>query len=142
MRHAAWLNAVPEVQQQNGKRVPQKSRREVLRADDVEPDMPPLEWGSYLVDYLFEFGPTMAAGMGSAPLSASEIEAAQRLLGIQLHPWEARLLLRLSREYLEESHRATEQNCSPPWHDPIAEQADQRATANRMEQAMLSLMED
>jgi hypothetical protein len=119
-----------------------KSRRDEMKADDVEPDMPPVEWGRYLVEYLFEFGPTMAAGMGSAPLAPSEIEAAQRLLGIQLQPWEARLLLRLSREYLEESHRATQYNCAPPWRDPIAEQADQMATAKRMERAMLQLTED
>jgi hypothetical protein len=104
--------------------------------------MPPVEWGLYLVEYLFEIGPTMAAGMGNGPLMPSEIEAAQRLLGILLEPWEARLLLRLSREYLEESHRATEQNCSPPWEDAVAEQADRIMVAQRMEQAMMQLGEE
>jgi len=104
--------------------------------------MPPLEWGRYLVDYLFEFGPTMAAGMGAGPLMPSEVEAAQRLLGVQFQPWEARLLLRLSREYLEESHRATEQNCPAPWHDPEALDADRIVTAKRLEQAMMQLVED
>ena len=104
--------------------------------------MPPLDWGHYLVDYLFELGPTVAAGMGSGPLPPSEIEAAQRLLGIQFRPGEARLLLRLSREYLQESHRATEENCRPPWDDPVVAQADQMATARRMEQAMQRLIED
>jgi hypothetical protein len=143
VRHAAWLNAVPEVPQpKTGPRAPRKSRLDLLKADEVEPDMPPLEWGRYLVDYLFEFGPTMAAGMGSAPLAPSEIEAAQRLLGIQLQPWEARLLLQLSREYLAESHRATEQGCPPPWDDPIAAKVDELATAKRLEQDMLRMIED
>jgi hypothetical protein len=143
VRHAAWLNAVPDVPQpKTGPRVPQKSRREALKANGVEPEMPSLEWGRYLVEYLFEFGPTVPAGMGSAPLPPSEIEAAQRVLGIQLQPWEARLLLRLSREYLQESHRATEQHCAPPWSDPASEKADLMATAARLEQAMLAMMED
>lgn len=134
---------MPEVPQpKTGARIPQKSRREVLKAAGVEPDMPPLEWGRYLVEYLFEFGPTVAAGMGSGPLPPSEIEAAQRLLGIQLQPWEARLLLRLSREYLQESHRATVPNCTPPWYEPVSAEADRMATAMRLEQAMLGLMED
>lgn len=143
MRHSAWLNAVPEAPQQGaGERAPRKSRRDELKDVDIEPDMPPLEWGRYLVDYLFELGPTVAAGMGSGPLPPSEIEAGQRLLGIQFLPWEARLLLRLSREYLQESHRATEERCTPPWDDPVVVQAEQIATARRLEQDMQRLLDD
>lgn len=147
MRHAAWLNAVPEVpqkqvQQSNQQSTPQKSRRESLKSYGIEPDMPPLEWGAYLVEYLFELGPTMAAGMGAGPLMPSELHAAQQLLGIQFQPGEARLLLRLSRDYLAESHRATEYNCEPPWDDEIVRNIDVVETANRMEQAMLADMED
>lgn len=77
--------------------------------------MPPLEWGQYLIDHLFEFGPTMAAGMGSGPLTAVEICAWQDLLGIEFEPWEARLLRRLSSEYLSESHAATKRDRPPPY---------------------------
>lgn len=104
--------------------------------------MPPLEWGGYLVEYLFELGPTMAAGMGAGPLMPSELHAAQQLLGIQFQPGEARLLLRLSRDYLAESHRATEYNCEPPWCDETVQNIDVAETANRMEQEMLAQMED
>lgn len=147
MRHAAWLNAVPEVKQQQGKqstqkRVAPKSRRESLTSIGIEPDMPPLEWGAYLVEYLFELGPTMAAGMGASPLMPSELHAAQQLLGIQFQPGEARLLLRLSRDYLAESHRATEHNCEPPWDDGIVRNIDAMVAAYRMEQEMLTQMED
>lgn len=143
MRHTAWLNAVPEAPKQGASATaPRKSRRDELNGAGIEPEMPSLEWGQYLVGYLFELGPTMAAGMGAGPLMPSELESAQRLLGIEFQPWEARLLLRLSREYLEESHRATEENCAPPWDDPVAAQADQIATAKRLERAMLDLAED
>ena len=77
--------------------------------------MPPLEWAPYIVNYLFEIGPVLPAGMGSGPITASEIEAWQRLLGLELQPWEVRLLLRLSREYLSESHSATERGRPAPW---------------------------
>lgn len=138
---------MPEVPQQQGtpparQRAQQKTRRDVLKSYGIDPDMPPLEWGNYLVDHLFEFGPVMAAGMGSAPLAPSEIEAAQRLLGIQFQPWEARLLMRLSREYLGESHRATEHGCAPPWDDEAVRQVDAAESARRMEQDMQDQTDD
>lgn len=91
------------------------SRREDLAARGLPIEMPPLEWGQYLLDYLFEFGPTMAAGMGSGPLTAVEISAWQDLLGIEFEPWEARLLRRLSNEYLGESYAATKRDRPPPF---------------------------
>lgn len=143
MRHAAWLNAVPEPRQKSaGEQPRRKSRHDELKDVDIEPAMPPIEWGQYIVDYLFELGPTVPAGMGSGPLPPSEIEAAQRLLGIQFRPWEARLLLRLSREYLQESYRATDEKCSPPWDDPVVAQAEQMATARRLECSMQDLADD
>ncbi len=82
--------------------------------------MPPILWGEYLIAYLFEFGPTTPAGMGSAPIGAIEIAAWQDLLGIEFQPWEARLLRRLSNEYLAESHAATKRDCPPPFGDSPA----------------------
>lgn len=131
---------LPDGQRRNG--APQKSRREQIEADGREPPMPPLDWGDYLVEYLFEIGPTLPTGMGSAPLTPPVIESAQRLFGIEFRPWEARLLLRLSREYLAESLKATEENCPQPWRDPENEEIDRIATAKRLEQSMLSLAED
>ena len=94
-------------------------------------EMPPLIWGEYLLGYLFEFGPTMAAGMGAGPLTASEIESWQHLLGIEFEPWEARLLRRLSNEYLAESHKATKRDCPPPFGDSLALKSLQAAETQR-----------
>ena len=77
--------------------------------------MPPIEWGVYILDYLFEVGPTMPGGMGSGPLTFSEIEAWQRTVGILLSPFEAQLLRRLSVEYFGESHAATKIDCPAPY---------------------------
>ena len=85
-----------------------------MEADGIEPDMPDID-ARYLVDYLFEIGPTMVAGMGEAPLSAQEIKAWQDLCGIDLQPWEFRLLRRLSRDYLAESYKAENPACPPPF---------------------------
>lgn len=82
--------------------------------DDYQPEMPPIDCG-YLVSYLFEIGPTMAAGMGSGPITHGEIESWQRITGVDLNPWEARTLRRLSIDYLAESHKATQIDCPAPW---------------------------
>lgn len=134
---------MPEIPDgKKSKRTPQKARRESIEESGGQLSMPPLEWGDYLVEYLFEVGPTLPTGMGAAPLTPPVIESAQRLLGIEFRPWEARLLLRLSREYLAESLKATEQNCPPPWFDSGAQDVDRIATARRLEQAMIDLVED
>jgi hypothetical protein len=89
--------------------------------------MPPIEWGSYLLDYLFEMGPTMAAGMGSGPLTFMEMEAWQRTVGIDLSPLEVRLLRRLSNEYLGESYAATKRDRPAPYGTaPVSQKARQK----------------
>jgi hypothetical protein len=88
---------------------------EALRSEYM-PDLPPLEAGGYLVAYLFEAGPVMDAG----PLSFGELESWCRRLGIDLQPWEARCLCRLSREYLNESRRAALRDAKAPWLAPDA----------------------
>lgn len=91
------------------------SRREAMKARNTPIEMPLLEWGGYLVDYLFEFGPTVPAGMGAGPVTGVELLAWQALLGVEFHPWEARLLRQLSSEYLAESHKATARDRPPPF---------------------------
>jgi len=73
--------------------------------------MPSLPGGHYLLDYLFELGPTK----GEHPLDGSELVAWERLLGIEWQPYESRLLLRMSRAYLAEMHNASKPDAPPPW---------------------------
>lgn len=91
------------------------SRRDAFKKRGAEVHMPPIEWGGYILGYLFEVGPTMASGMGGGPLTFSEIEAWQRTVGICLSPFEAQLLRRLSMEYFGESHAATKFDCPAPY---------------------------
>lgn len=88
--------------------------------DNGRIDMPPITSGEYLIGYLYEIGPTMAAGMGNGPVAFSEIQAWQQLSGIALTPWEARTLRRLSNDYACESHAATKADCPPPYGESRA----------------------
>lgn len=112
----AWLNAAPEVELRKGETKREtKSRQQVLLAGDFEPEMPDLAWGKYLIDYLLEVGPVMAAGMGSAPITFTELGQWQAQLGLRLSPWEVRTLRRLSLEYNSESQLATKPDREPPF---------------------------
>lgn len=114
------MNAVPEAPERapgkpSAKLPPPVSRRDAFKRRGAEVQMPPIQWGGYILDYLFEVGPTMPSGMGSGPLTFSEIEAWQRAVGIRLSPFEAQLLRRLSVEYFGESHSATKADSPPPY---------------------------
>jgi hypothetical protein len=112
----AWLNATPEVELQKGETKREtKSRQQVLLAGDIEPEMPDLAWGKYLIDYLLEVGPVMAAGMGSAPITFTEIRNWREEIGLRLNSWEVRTLRRLSLEYNSESQLATKPDREPPF---------------------------
>ena len=73
--------------------------------------MPPLASGHHMIEYLFKIGPVK----GETALDGQELVAWERLLGIEWTPWQAELLVRLSRAYLGEMHRATKRDAKPPW---------------------------
>lgn len=106
--------------------------------DDYQPDMPPLETGAYLVHFLYEIGPTLPAGMGAGPITNSELRDWQINVGIDLQPWEARCICRLSREYLMESHKATAHDRPSPWRAE-ADAEDFSAVAKGMQNALKDL---
>lgn len=82
-------------------------------------EMPEVVCGEYLVEYLFQFGPTLAAGMGLGPVTFQEMRAWQDMAGIKLQPWEAALLRRLSGEYADEAHKAVKRDRPPPFSDSL-----------------------
>jgi hypothetical protein len=118
VRQSAWLNATPERPKHDKSEAPRLSRLERLRKDrkddDYQPEMPPVD-AEYLIGYLWEVGPTMAAGGYPGPITNEELRAWQSNTGITLQPWEARFLRRLSHEYLSESHRAEKRDAKAPW---------------------------
>ncbi len=104
MRCVAWLDAKlnpPKRSSTNKSNDPEPSltRRQKLLAEGLDFELPELEGESYLLDILFDVGPYVPSGMGEMPLAYGQLESWQRLMGVELSPWEARTLQRLSRAY-------------------------------------------
>lgn len=92
--------------------------------------MPPVDWGQYLIDYLWKFGPTKK----DWPLGAEDLVAWEHLLGIEWEPFESETLIALSKAYLGESHSATKREAPCPW--PEYEKAWRWARNQKAERAL------
>ena len=68
-----------------------------------------------MVGYFFRIGPFLETGMGSVPLTHSEIESWQNNSGVELTSWEAEMIRKLSVDYLSESQKAIRPDCPAPW---------------------------
>lgn len=119
----AWLYATPkpppgtkraELEQD----APKISRFAALKQQGIAPQMPPNS-APHITDRLVEIGLTGSNGMGIIPLPHTEIAAWQTNSCIRLAPWEARLIRRLSTEYVSESSRAESEHCAPPWRGQV-----------------------
>lgn len=110
---------MPEPPEQKNKKAPppkRVSRGEEVREGGEQPEMPPIEPElRYLIDTLMEAGPVSVAGMGTAQLTWADLLAWQQGTGIELAPWEARLVRQLSAYYVQESRRAEAHDALPPW---------------------------
>ncbi|WP_223799116.1 hypothetical protein [Sphingomonas nostoxanthinifaciens] len=131
----AWLAATPKPDERTRRAKREKDRPGISRLDamkrhGVEPEMP-VNPAPHIINRLIEVGLVEAAGMGASPMSWREINDWQRATGVDLSAWEARLLRRLSSEYLAEGRRAESENCPPPWRAPVT------AREREVEQAQL-----
>ena len=131
VRQSAWLDAVPEHEGKSDLPANTVSRRKDMETRGRSIEMPPLDCGDYLIRHLYDIGPTIAAGMGSGPVTYSEMEAWQRVTGIQLLPWEASLLRRLSGEYAAESFAATKRDRPAPFGSPISTRRSTQSEIDR-----------
>lgn len=84
----------------------------MLNVDDLE--MPSVN-GRYLIDYLYEIGPTISSGDGQAIIPQSEIIAWMSNTGVELEPWEIRIIRILSGEYLSEHYLSLKHDRPCPW---------------------------
>ncbi|WP_404711483.1 hypothetical protein [Sphingomonas sp. MMS24-J13] len=90
-----------------------------MKKGGIKPPLPPTSM-PHIASRLMEIGPTQPAGMGVAPLSWSEINAWCDRTGIEIAPWEARLIRRLSVEYIAFGRKAEAENCPPPWKAEVS----------------------
>jgi hypothetical protein len=107
-----------------------KSRYETLGSAARLPDNP----APHLTDWLLEIGPTNSEG-GS--IGWRDIEAWQSIVGIELEPWEARLIKRLSAEYASMRFRGEKADCPAPYMLVTPEAQDRVAAQFR---AMVAAM--
>lgn len=91
---------------------------EQFKRDGVTPQMPP-NVAPHIIDRLIDIGLTEAAGMGVVPIGWTTINAWCDRTGVDLPPWEARMLRRLSADYIAQSRKAEDETCPPPWQAPI-----------------------
>jgi hypothetical protein len=105
---------VPEYR--DGKQVRRSgSRLSAYKKDGVLPQLPDPGPAGHLLEYLWEVGPTLAAGDGEAVITQGEIRAWQDNMGVDLAPWEVSLMRRLSQEFLAQLRASTDPNCKPPF---------------------------
>ncbi len=78
------------------------------------PLLPPVAH-RHLIGWWLEIGPTAPGGMGDAPLPIAQIRNDMEALGVDLAPWEARAIRRMSREFLSQQHEARKPHCLPPY---------------------------
>lgn len=136
VRQMAWLSAVPEKTNPKDKREP-VSRIDAMKARAEDPLLPPNP-ASYLTDWLFEIGPTMPTGMGAVPITFGDMIDWQAVVGVEILPWEARVLRRLSIAYVNESYRATKADCPLPYTGTSEEVVSNRDKVSRQLSAMFS----
>jgi hypothetical protein len=115
------------------------SRLDEMRDSGILPAIPATS-APHIVEWLLEIGPGEAAGMGLAPLGWGQIDAWCSRTGIDLPPWQFRLLRRLSAAYVTESRRAEDPNAPPPWQDAEAIRENRDVVAKAMRLAMASFM--
>lgn len=81
--------------------------------------MPPLGAGAYLIEILFEIGPSRPVGFGGhSAIDEIDLAAWMANQNVTLKPWEAKTVRHLSREYAAMLTEAVEPNTPPPWVDP------------------------
>ncbi len=106
-----------------------------MREKGREPRLPdaPLP---YLIEYLFEVGPTESGGLGPAPLSHQELAAWQSNMRRRLQPWEISMLRRLSVQWIVEAQRAEDPDAPPPWDGEVVTAEEKRAVAGNLREAL------
>lgn len=140
MRHSAWLSAVPSYDKKGRLSGDEKklSRYQKIKDAGDEPDMPPLDC-PHIIGYLFDVGPMMTGGMAASPVTYQEIDAWRRQTGIEIEPWEAQFIRRLSSDYVAQLHQSDKPDCPPPYIPP-ADVVDREAVSSKLKSAMRFFM--
>lgn len=91
--------------------------------------VPEVDAGKYLADILFTVGPVK----GESYLCEGDLEPWERRRGVELAPWQAELIVDLSKAFLMEMHRAKESSAICPW--PLGQNAWRMAQDRKFQAA-------
>lgn len=115
VKYLAWIGTAPQPRDKKTlDGVEPISRLRKMEEDGLTPIFPPNP-APHLTGYLMEMGPVESGGMDGAPIGWATMRFWQDQIGIELQPWEARLIRRLSAEYLEQCRKARSPDCPSPW---------------------------
>ena len=117
-RQSGWADATPkEAHQSNRERNPDLQYPAVLDESD-----------EILTRLLYVVGPAKSTGFGLTGISWPDLKAWSDLTRIRLAPWQAEILIIMSRGYASEfSAASSEKYTDPPWADE--ETLEKRAAA-------------
>lgn len=73
----------------------------------------------HMIDWLMEIGPMVSGAMGSAAFGWSDMAHWSEMTGIELDPWEAKTLRRLSLDWVAQVNASREPNCPPPYVENV-----------------------
>lgn len=93
----------------------------------------------HITEWLIEIGPSVAGSMGEAPISWGDITAWQQNTGIELDPWEARTIRRLSQVFVSQRYDAEKPDCPAPYRGPIDQVVATRADVASRVKAMFGI---
>lgn len=137
VKQLAWLHAVPKPPDKR-KKAREGSRLKNLIDKGRRPPVPEVPC-QYLVEILFDVGPTMAGGMGPVPISELELLAWQINRRRFLQPWEAQFVRRLSAEFSTMHADAEDQGCPAPWSPDRIAPAEAAAVTQDMRASLRAM---
>jgi hypothetical protein len=148
VRVLAWLQTAPVNPTEEHRNLSHKksntpeptTRIQEMLNKGEQPDLPEVFGGLYLVEYLMDAGPGSVAGMGMVPITWPDLAAWQDQIGIQLAPWESKMLRRLSGEYLAQARKSEQPDCPSPAYTPLTDEV-RDAVANRLGNALDTLID-
>jgi len=109
---------VPDIKYNNKKdKRNERTRYELLKDKDSDLlNLPEVQNAEYIIEYLFEVGPSMSNGMGLCPISYTEIKAWMDATKTECSPWDVNMIRHLSRVFISQHHESEKENCPAPFN--------------------------
>lgn len=117
----AWLRTTPE---SSDKKVKYNPRYQDYDADDVVMQMPVVD--CLLLAAWEEAGQYRATEKGITNISWLELEACDRVLGLNLAPWQLSIVMDMSKAYCDYHSKAKDEHCPMAYMLEEGEQAKRR----------------